>query len=483
MPLLYRSERYKDGTKFDMDKYGYGAAVLHRQGLGFRGFTSFTRNDSRNRVYHQTFDVEHFSVPTQEITPDKQTDCTYSVNVDNYKRAQIELTEKEVYDQKTGVTATSTYTYGYQSYGNPTSETTTFSGSDISVEKTYGYDHNTAVGDGYYLGYPTYAYTTISKDGDSYTESVTTTHDRCLPLTITKTADGGIVRREAFTYDSNGNKLTETVMPGFSSDGLTTTYTYGAFGQLASKTDPQGVTASYTYDSKGNVSSMSDSNGDTDQYIYDAFGRLLVHNHNANLSVDSCTYTWSAAAPNALYCVSHRQTGRPATHTYYDALSREVRTSDQRFDGSFRHIDKAYDSYGRLSAVSLPFKGTSASGWNSYSYDSFDRITTLTEASGRTTSHSYSGLSTTTTEDGVTTTRSYDVLGRLIAATDPAGTVTYDLAADGPQCRDNHLQLPTRRTDLQHYGCKEQDHTLLLRPVRTAHSDMASGIHGQLHLR
>ena len=447
--VLDRSELFMNGTMVDFNKYGYGTAVYHRHGLGFRGFTSFTRNNYRGQIYYQAFDTERFCVPIKEITPTGQTDYTFSVFVDNNKLAHIAMTDKDEYSQMTGVSTSTDYTIN--SYGNPVSEYTTYSGSDISVQKNYGYDNNTTVGDGYYIGYPTSVSTTTTRGSDTYTEKIYATHDRCQPLTRTHTVNDNIVKREAFTYDSNGNKLTETVMPGFSSQALTTSFTYNGYGQPTSKTDPLGVTTSYAYDSYGNVTSASDTNGDMDQYIYDNFGKVLVHNHNSNLSIDSCSYLWSSAAPNSLYCISHSLTGKPRTKTYYDAMNREVRTSDQRFDSNFRHIDKTYDSYGRLSAVSLPYKSTSASYWNSYAYDGYDRITSFAEASGRTTLYTYSGLTKTITEDGIATAKTYDVLGHLISSTDPAGTVTYSLAADG---QPNSITAPGNVTTTFTYNTR-----------------------------
>lgn len=49
-------------------------------------------------------------------------------------------------------------------------------------------------------------------------------------------------------------------------------------------------------------------------------------------------------------------TGKPTTKSVYDALNREVRTAETRFNGSFLKTDKIYDSYGRVqkSLVRLP---------------------------------------------------------------------------------------------------------------------------------
>lgn len=132
-----------------------------------------------------------------------------------------------------------------------------------------------------------------------------------------------------------------------------------------------------------------------------------------------------------LYAITRSVTGKPTTKSVYDALNREVRTAETRFNGSFLKTDKIYDSYGRVQKVSRPFAGSSATAWNIYSYDTYDRLTAISEPSGRKTTHGYSGNSITTVEDGISVKRTYDALGNLISVVDPAGTITYNLRPDG----------------------------------------------------
>ena len=64
-------------------------------------------------------------------------------------------------------------------------------------------------------------------------------------------------------------------------------------------------------------------------------------------------------------------------------------------------------------------------------YDSYDRILSYTESSGRKTTYSYNKNNVTVVSDKVSTTKSYDAHGNLLSVTDPAGTIVYNLAADG----------------------------------------------------
>src|SRR5690606_2896927 len=69
--------------------------------------------------------------------------------------------------------------------------------------------------------------------------------------------------------------------------------------------------------------------------------------------------------------------------------------------------------------------------WNTYAYDSYDRPTTLTSASGKISSWSYSGLSTTETQNGIASTKTTDATGILVSVTDPGGIITYIARPDG----------------------------------------------------
>lgn len=163
---------------------------------------------------------------------------------------------------------------------------------------------------------------------------------------------------------------------------------------------------------------------------YDPFGRETSVTFPDNTTA-TVSYGWSEEGTNALYAITRSVTGKPTTKSVYDALNREVRTAETRFNGSFLKTDKIYDSYGRVQKVSRPFAGSSATAWNIYSYDTYDRLTAISEPSGRKTTHGYSGNSITTVEDGISVKRTYDALGNLISVVDPAGTITYNLRPDG----------------------------------------------------
>ncbi len=212
------------------------------------------------------------------------------------------------------------------------------------------------------------------------------------------------LKGDTYTYDANGRYLS-TVTDAL---GRTTTYnTYNKWGKPASATNYLGKQTTYAYDASGRNTTTIAPDGTT----------------------QSVSYVWNPG--KGLYGTIKSATGAPDEMACYDALKREVRTGNQRFNGDWQYIDKEYDTYGRLQRASMPFTGNAATKWNTYGYDSHDRIVRLSEASGKVTTYSYSGNSVTTTEKGISTIRTKDASGQMIKVSDPSGEAVYAYRADG----------------------------------------------------
>ena len=162
-------------------------------------------------------------------------------------------------------------------------------------------------------------------------------------------------------------------------------------------------------------------------YNYDDLGRVNTTTYDDG-TIENINYRWDLST--GVYYIEKSVTGMPEQRTYYDALGRDIRIGNKRFDGTWLYIDKQYDNWGRLWKVSLPYKGNTASLWNVYSYDDFDRIVSFSEPSGKTTSYSYIGKSETIVKESITTTRTYDKSGLLVSVTDPGGEITYSYRPD-----------------------------------------------------
>jgi RHS repeat-associated protein len=242
-----------------------------------------------------------------------------------------------------------------------------------------------------------------------------------------------------FSYDSWGRKIS-TTMP----DGVTKTVnlqwidtggngqgTAGLYGGTGDEYDQDMVFCA----PMGTGGTIAASNSIT---LSPGFSFSAASGGNLQLWIDRAASvspppsgSGSSAEGDYMYLVTSRAIGAPATQRYINALGREVRTGSMRFDGNYLYVDKEYDDYGRLSQVSLPFKSGLPGQWNTYTYDAHDRLLSLSYASGKTDTYSYSGLSVTSTIDGVTKTTTRDATGKVISVSDPAGTITYNLRPDG----------------------------------------------------
>lgn len=211
---------------------------------------------------------------------------------------------------------------------------------------------------------------------------------------------------------------------------LKTLYEYDSYGRVIKKTTPLNFVSTYTYNPKGLLYSVKNHKEQETTFEYDDWGRK-VKTVSPDGSVETTSYSWATAPASALRLTTISATGAPASRTYYDALGREVRSGKQRFDGNYIYTDNVYDERGRLAKVSVPFKGATPAQWNTYTYDSNDRIISLKYASGKEDTFSYSNTSVTSVVDGVSKTEKQDASGNIISVTDPAGATAYNYRPDG----------------------------------------------------
>ena len=428
LPVIASSEIYMNGNQIDNNSFTYNNAVIHRQGLGFRGFEKITIYNSRGQSLVRTYEPYRYGLLKSEVAPAFEHSYTYTVSTQANKIAKILLTNKIEKDLLKDISATTSYIY--DSYGYPTEETISYNG-DISVNKSNTYSSKTTVEDGYNLGFLTKQLVTVNRGGSSYTEQMyIPVHSSRLPIVKVYYKDGNQVKQYTYTYDSYGNPITETIKLYTSLNTQKTSYEYDSYGRLSKVTSPMGLSNTFTYNTFGQVATVKDYRGGTTAFTYDAFGRETAVKYPDNTS-KTIQYAWSSTATNGLYSITTTNTGKPTVTVVYDALNREVRKGEKRFDGIIRNIDKLYDSYGNLQKESMPFTGSTASLWNTYAYDSYNRILSCTESSGRKTTYSYNKNNITMVSDKVSTTKAYDAQGNLLSVTDPAGTIVYNLAADG----------------------------------------------------
>lgn len=421
------ADQYMNGSVYDHQNYTYKNAIFHKQGLGFRGFEQISCYDKKNQITQTTYDPYSFSLVKTQTSPTQELSNTYSVSIATNKTAKINLTGRTVKDKLQNITQTTTCSY--DSYGYPLTSEDTYSDGATSTT-TYTYKHYTATSSLYKLGTEVYRTIVATRNGDTYTEQYYTPvfNSLGLPIVELKRKDGNQVHERHFTYDTNGNVTKQDDRPYSANSSLSETYEYDTSGRLVKKTDHLGLSTTYSYNTYGQLSSSVDKYGKTTTYSYDGLGRKTSTRYPDG-TTSTTKYEWTTAGTNGLYAVTESDTGKPTSKTVYDALNREVRKAVTYFNGTVYNTDKIYDMYGRLEKESYPFN-TSASSWNTYSYDIYDRLT-KSVVRGITTSYQYSGTSVTSTVDGVSVTKTKDAQGNLTGVTDDTGTLTYNLNADG----------------------------------------------------
>ena len=409
--------------------YRYKGAVAHRTGLGFIGFETISVKDAINDTFNYEYrDPTRMGVTTRTETRDRDVDLYYAnTNFTAAKTCNPVLTRSVETNKLTGVKKETQLFY--DAFNNPTRQRISFGNGNIYTESVQTY-RNVTTSDRYLVGLPLAKATTSGRDGNTWT-----TREECvynaqwMPERQVTYANGNKIGETRWTYDAHGNVTSEKSAPYNVTELLGNTYTYDAIGRNPlTKTNALGQTTTYAeYDKWGQAHRITDHKGRTTTIVTDAWGKPV-----STTSPDGITTTTTTAwGGKGLYTIAKTITGKPKTIVHYDALEREVRKGNMRFDGKWQFVDNAYDYKGRLAKTSLPFKGDAPTLWTTYEYDNYDRPIKQTEASGKTATWSYAGLSVTETKEGIASTKTTDAIGELIKVEDPGGTITYTLRPDG----------------------------------------------------
>lgn len=220
--------------------------------------------------------------------------------------------------------------------------------------------------------------------------------------------EGNIITAE---YDATGN-ITDINMP----NGQRVSYTYDVLDRVNSVTDITGNILTFTYDINSNVNSYSNGSGATYTFEYDSLNRIKKITDPLNN-----TYQLFLDKNSNIISVKDRN-GFTSTYTY-DSLDR-IKTAT---DNNGNTITNTYDAVGNV--VSLKDQNNNITA---YTYDSLNRVKRTTFPDGRYTENSYDNKSNIIAKritDGSTITYTYDTLNRVVAKTLPAGhvyTYTYD---------------------------------------------------------
>jgi RHS repeat-associated protein len=432
--------------------YAYTGAILHKQGLGLRGFTTMTATDlMTNKKATTEFNPYQMGAVIHQTSDNAESAFTYSfTDYDRTKtpiqKMQLLLTGKIVTDKLKKNTATTTYS-GYDGYGNVGTEATDFGGGIKSTVASTYFDHLdgiSLIGSKYFIGFPLKKETTLERDTKTFTQSESYVYNTDYRLQYARKYIGSKLASETeytyFPYPYNYLPQYETVhnvITKKSTDDLTTTYAYDTDNcSLLTKKNPQGLVTTFTNDlTKRLLTGVTDYLNNTVTYGYNDWRQKTSEVSTVGSVVVTTTLglTWntSESEPKRLIQQTTSTTGQPSSSLYADALGRETRKSVVGFDGTSVNVDKEYDNYGRLKNSSAPYKSGESPLLTTYSYDQYNRPEKVLQPNGGKTSYSYSGNSVTENKDGISVTKTTDVTGKLVSSTDAGGTVSYTYRPDG----------------------------------------------------
>lgn len=260
----------------------------------------------------------------------------------------------------------------------------------------------------------------------------------------------------SYTYDANGNQATRT-----DGKGQTTAYQYDSRNRPIQVLYPSGAKVSYTYDAAGNTLTMKDGAGTT-VYGYDAlnrlasetdsFGRTVQYSYDDSartktLSTDWGSITYQNNILGQLETVTDPSGGVSRYH--YDPAGNCDRVDYPNGDV----ITSAFDNLSRLTEIKGIHGATVISHYD-YTYDVAGNRLTMTESTG-TRSYQYDGnyrLKKVNKPDGSYTEFWYDEAGNRTKMTDTTGgTAKTTIYAYDPNDRLALVTLPDATTTSYEY--------------------------------
>src|SRR4029077_3632419 len=176
----------------------------------------------------------------------------------------------------------------------------------------------------------------------------------------------------------------------------------------------------YAYDAANNLTSKTDRKGQTIQYVYDALNRLTQKNYpdstNVQYTYDLVGKILQLSDPTGTYGFTYDNMGRlTGTTTQYSFLS-----------GTFTNA-YGYDAASNRTGFTAPDSST-----NTYTYDTLNRLSNLTNSWAGSFGFSYDALSRRTQmtrPNSVVTNYSYDSLSHLLSVLHQLSGSTIDGAS------------------------------------------------------
>jgi RHS repeat-associated protein len=435
------------------NSYEFSNPVLCAKGAWFMGFANVTNTVTKGTLQMLTW--QHFSsisrpnyrydfLPDSLVTRINGNDVSYSSSHYSsfYSAGKYFIVPgKSVsYDFLNSVKVQKEFK-GYDSYLYPSVIITkNYAGSSSEAEQTDSltYTHTTSSGC-WRIGELTNKRTIQKRTGETNYRRVWNYDYYSNGALKTEYLQKGTTKelKKSYEYDNFGNILKlSTVTANDANDSRVreTTMTYSSDGRfITSKTDILGNTETYSYNTiTGNLSSRTDANNLTTSFTYDGFDRLkkTVYPDNTESSTAYCWSSENSDAPgDACFYLYKKQSGVAPEIVFYDKYGKDLRSVTTGFTGETIYTDKEYDTADRLLQESLPYISSGTALWKVNAYDSYGRISSITDPDGSVLSYSYGQRQTSTTltmnSSSQITTKKFNSMGEAIESIDNGGNSVY----------------------------------------------------------
>jgi RHS repeat-associated protein len=383
--------------------------AMHYYGHRGDGLMSYVGDDNRS----WTYGYDGYGNRTSETTPlGHVRRATYDLNgqqlTTTTPRGKVTTTVRNAYGSPTTVT-------------NPNSKTTTYAYDDNqNVTDITDRDGNHATITYDALDRPTEVHradgsvtkTAYTATGDVASRTDGLDHDTDYGYDLMRrltTVTDPLGRIEHFTYDPAGNRLTEK-----DPDNRTTTLAYDNANQLTATSYSADATrnATFSYNADGQRTAMIDASG-TSSWTYDSIGRLASSTNGAG---QQSTYHWDIG--NRLTSINYPDaltTASPQTHVTTGTVTRTWNDDDEMTsvtDWLSNTTSLSYDADGSLTSITRP-NGVNAAS----TYDDNSNLAGVTDGTPATAlARSDAGLLSTATTSSTSTSYLYDAAQRLTSA-------------------------------------------------------------------
>ncbi|HEV8084483.1 MAG TPA: SpvB/TcaC N-terminal domain-containing protein [Chitinophagaceae bacterium] len=441
----------------------YEDALMNRSGKGFLGFQKITSKNTTTgitTITQNSFNTS-FAVPftvnqktlltaTSELLSESQiTNSFVDLSTPGNKGFLQKIDKVLNINYLNGTASENVNTY--DSYGNVTTnvvKTGTVSGNTVTpvetttTTTTYGI-HNTPVAakpDQITVSNLRAGFTSVSKTSQfTYTTSgliASQIEFAGLPKAVTT----------SYIYNGLGNATKITVSStGLNSRVSNITYdTKGAFPftkQITGTGLSQTESSSYEY-LFGNILSQTSSDCLTTTFQYDAFGRLKKTILPQGFSVNT-SFIWDVQGEGVFYLFTDYPGGKPDTKIWKDKLGRSFKSQTAGFNNQWLTQLNTYDAKGNVLTGTNNYFPSEAPIVTTNAYDVYNRLQSVSNPLNTITS-TYTRLSggkmQVVTQDvtGLSTTKIADATGKIVTAIDKGGQLDYIFDSRGNQTQIKH---------------------------------------------